>query len=176
MYLPTQTQPSNARGWVAASAAVQAAGGDAYNVIIDIENPLAEDATDTAIIQMVDQHLRDHHAYSISTVANTIFPEATLRRYGPVDFYDAYHERVFPRMKRMTRDWGRYFDRLTRWTKVHGGEITTINPLCKFRSFRQAISVQTGRRFRWKPTGRFGPKRHPVADGFWSRLWRTAAA
>src|SRR3954451_17560353 len=47
---------------------------------------------------------------------------------------------------------------------------------CKFRSFRQAISVQTGRRFRWKPTGRFGPNRHPVADGFWSRLWRTAAA
>src|SRR3954447_26294975 len=39
---------------------------------------------------------------------------------------------------------------------------------CKFRSFRQAISVQTGRRFRWKPTGRFGPNRHPVADGFWS--------
>src|SRR5947199_8274074 len=27
---------------------------------------------------------------------------------------------------------------------------------CKFRSFRQAISVQTGRRFRWKPTGRWG--------------------
>jgi len=61
---------------------------------------------------------------------------------------------------------------------------TVISPIpysrlifrCKFRSFRQAISVQTGRRFRWKPTGRFGPKRHPVADGFWSRLWRTAAA
>jgi thymidylate synthase len=137
MYLPTQTQPSNARGWVAASAAVQAAGGEAYNVIIDIENPLAEDATDTAIIKMVDQHLRDHHAYSISTVANTIFPEATLRRYGPVDFYDAYHERVFPRMKRMTRDWGRYFDRLTRWTKVHGGEITTINPLEDLIAFMQ---------------------------------------
>ena len=47
---------------------------------------------------------------------------------------------------------------------------------CKFRSFRQAISVQTGRRFRWKPTGRFGPKRHPVWEGFRRRLWRTAAA
>jgi hypothetical protein len=35
---------------------------------------------------------------------------------------------------------------------------------------------QTGRRFRWQPTGRFGPKRHPLPDGFWSRLWRTAAA
>jgi hypothetical protein len=129
MYLPTQTQPSNARAWVAASVVVRAAGGEAYNVITDIENPLAEDATDTAIIQVVDQHLRDHDAYSISTVANTIFPEATLRRYGPVDFYEAYREKVFPRMKRMTRDWGRYFDRLTRWTKVRNGKIMTINPL-----------------------------------------------
>src|SRR5712671_5853868 len=47
---------------------------------------------------------------------------------------------------------------------------------CKFRSFRQAISVQTGRRFRVKPTGRFGPKGHAVAEWFRCRLWRTAAA
>jgi hypothetical protein len=57
-----------------------------------------------------------------------------------------------------------------------GARFEDLGTLFKFRSFRQAISVQTGRRFRWKPTGRFGPKRHPVADGFWSRLWRTAAA
>jgi hypothetical protein len=61
---------------------------------------------------------------------------------------------------------------LTLYEQVAAGEVT----YCKFRSFRQAISVQTGRRFRWKPTGRFGPKQHPVANGFWSRLWRTAAA
>jgi hypothetical protein len=137
MYLPIPSQQSSARAWVAASAAVQAAGGKAYNVIIDIENPLAEDTTDTAIIRAVDQYLREHDAYSISTVANTIFPEATLRRYGPVALYDAYHERVFPRMKRMTRDWGRYFDRLTRWTKVRNGEITTINPLQDLITFMQ---------------------------------------
>src|SRR5437868_652877 len=118
MYLPIPPQPSNARAWVAASSAVQAAGGEAYNVIIDIENPLAEDVTDTTIIQTVDRYLRGRDSYPIATVANTIFPEATLRRYGPVDFYGAYRERVFPRMKRMTRDWGRYFDRLTRWTKI----------------------------------------------------------
>jgi hypothetical protein len=29
----------------------------------------------------------------------------------------------------MTRDWGRYFDRLTEWDKVQGKQITTINPL-----------------------------------------------
>ena len=34
--------------------------------------------------------------------------------------------------------------------------------VCKFRSFRQAISAESGRRFRLKPAGRFGPKRHPI--------------
>jgi hypothetical protein len=46
---------------------------------------------------------------------------------------------------------------------------------CKFRSFRQAISAESGRRFRLKPTGRFGPKRHPIPKAFGRRLQRTAA-
>jgi hypothetical protein len=54
MYLPIPPQLSNARAWVAAAAAVQAEGGEAHNVIIDIANPVAEDAIDTAIIQAVD--------------------------------------------------------------------------------------------------------------------------
>ena len=62
------------------------------------------------------------------------------------------------------------------WSQYKGVAHLCAAFMCKFRSFRQAISVQTGRRFRWKPTARFGPNRHPVADGFWSRLWRTAAA
>jgi hypothetical protein len=37
-----------------------------------------------------------------------------------------------------------------------------IPQTCKFRSFRHAISAESGTRFRLKPTGRFGPKRHPV--------------
>ena len=138
MYVPVDSQPSSARAWVAAASAVKAAGGDAYNVIIDIANPMLEDATDIAIIQEVDRYLRSHNTYSVATVANTIFPESTLRRYGPVDFYGAYRERVFPRMKRITRDWGRYFDRLTNWTKVRNGRITTINPLQDLITFMQA--------------------------------------
>jgi hypothetical protein len=35
--------------------------------------------------------------------------------------------------------------------------------LCKFRSFRQAISVQTDRRFRFKPAGSFGGNRQAVS-------------
>src|SRR6516165_7067645 len=129
MYLPIDSRPSSARAWVASASAVKAAGGEAYNVIIDIADPVAEDATDTPIIQEVDRYLRAHNTYSVATVAKTIFPESTLRGYGPADFYAAYRERVFPRMKRITRDWGRYFDRLTNWKKVRNGRTTTINPL-----------------------------------------------
>jgi thymidylate synthase len=146
MYLPIPPQPSNARAWLAATAAVQAAGGEAHNVIIDITNPAAEDATDTAIIQAVDDYLRDRNTYSVASVANTIFPEAILRRHGAADLYDAYH-RVLPRMKRMTRDWGRYFERLTKWTKVRNGQITTINPLEDLITFMQA-QIEGGRTYR----------------------------
>src|SRR6516164_1937390 len=128
MYLPIPPQPSNARAWLAAATAVQAQGGEAHNVIIDIADPVMEDPTDTAIIQTVDAYLRCHNTHSVASVANTIFPEAILRRHGAADFYDAYH-RVFPRMKRITRDWGRYFERITKWTKVNNGQISVINPL-----------------------------------------------
>jgi thymidylate synthase len=137
MYVPIDPQPSSARAWVAAALAVKAEGGEAYNVVIDIADPVVEDTTDTTIIQEVDAYLRAHNTYSVTTVANTIFPESTLRRYGPVDFYAAYRE-LFPRMKRITRDWGRYFDRLTNWTKVRNGQITTINPLQELITFMQA--------------------------------------
>jgi len=147
MYVPIDPQPSSARAWVAAASAVKAAGGEAYNVIIDIADPVVEDATDTTIIQEVDGHLRAHNTYSVATVANTIFPGSTLRRYGPVNFYAAYQERVFPRMKRITRDWGRYFDRLTNWTKVRNGQITTINPLQELITFMQG-QIGGGRTYR----------------------------
>lgn len=147
MYIPIDPQPSSARAWVAAASAVKAAGGEGYNVIIDIADPVVEDATDTAIIQEVDRYLRAHNTYSVATVANTIFPGSTLRQHGPVDFYAAYRERVFPRMKRITRDWGRYFDRLTNWTKVRNGRITTINPLQELMTFMQA-QIGGGRTYR----------------------------
>jgi len=41
-------------------------------------------------------------------------------------------------MKRITRDWGRYFERLTKWTKVRNGHVSTINPLQDLITFMQA--------------------------------------
>ena len=104
-------------------------GGKAYNVIIDIADPLAETSRDIAILNKVDVFLYDHGHDSLNGVANTIFPQTILRRYGPEEFYEVYRDRVLPRMKSMTRDWGRYFERFIVWKRVDGKRVETINPL-----------------------------------------------
>lgn len=129
MYVPIDPQPSNVQGWLNAALTVQERGGEAHNVVIDIANPLAESDTDAVIIREVDAFLRGHHRNSLSGVANTIFPQSTYDRHGAEAFYGVYRDTVLPRMKQMTRDWGRYFDRLTAWKKVRGSEVTVINPL-----------------------------------------------
>jgi hypothetical protein len=142
MYLPIESMPTNAQAWLAAATAVQAAGGDAHNVVIDIANPLALVGHDNEIIVAVDSFLREHHRNTVSGVANTIFPQATLMRHGPHDIYKAYHDQVLPRMKRMTHDWGRYFERMTHWKKVRSNNtVTVINPLDDLVQFmRQQIA------------------------------------
>jgi thymidylate synthase len=106
--------------------------------VIDIADPVAETDIDIEIIRAVDHFLRDHRANTLSSVANTIFPQSTLDRHGPDDFYRVYREQVLPRMKRMTRDWGRYFDRLTCWKKVQGNQVSVINPLDDLVRFMRA--------------------------------------
>ena len=147
MYLPVDPQPTNAQAWLAAASAVQACGREAHNVVIDIADPLAETAADVAIIREVDGFLRAHHENSLSGVANTILPLATFDRHGPEAFYDVYRDRVLPRVKRITRDWGRYFDRLTQWKKVQGSSVTNINPLKDLVAFMHE-QIASGRTYR----------------------------
>jgi thymidylate synthase len=147
MYLPIKPQPTNVQAWLAAASAVAANGGEAHNVIIDIADPLAESKTDAAIIREVDAFLKGHHCNSLNSVANTIFPQSLLDRHGPEAFYDVYRDTVLPRMKRMTRDWGRYFDRLTTWKRIQGKDIKIINPLDDLIEFMRS-QVQSDRTYR----------------------------
>src|SRR5580700_4812135 len=103
MYTPIPPQPTNAQAWLAAASAVQDAGGEAHNVVIDIADPLATMGPDDAIFTAVDQFLRKHRVNTVAGVANTIFPQGLLDRHGPAGLYDAYNE-ILPRMKQMTRD------------------------------------------------------------------------
>lgn len=147
MYTPIAPQPTNAQAWLAAAAAVQDAGGDAHNVVIDIADPSAIAGKDEAILQTVDQFLREHNVNTVTGVANTIFPQGLLDRHGADGLYDAYNGKVLPRMKQMTRDWGRYFERMTAWKKLKGKKVEIINPLDDLVRFMrdQIVSDRTYR-------------------------------
>ena len=87
MYTAIPSQPTNAQAWLAAASAVQDAGGEAYNVVIDIADPLAVAGPDEAILTTVDQFLRGHHV-------NSRFPVLRIRSFrracsigtDPMDF------------------------------------------------------------------------------------------
>ena len=129
MYVPIAPQQTNAQAWTVAVSAVQDAGGEAHNVVIDIADPVSSTGDDERILAAVDEFLRTHNANGLSGVANTIFPQGLLDRHGANGFYDVYNKKVLPRMKQMTHDWGRYFERMTAWKKIDGKDIIVINPL-----------------------------------------------
>lgn len=115
MFLQRISRPSAAQAWLAASEAVQALPGhEAHHVVIDIENSVAESELDRLVVAELDAYLAEHseNGFLVRTVANTIFPQATYEDHGTPAFYDVYIEKVFPRLKRSSRDWGRYFERM----------------------------------------------------------------
>jgi hypothetical protein len=124
MFLAIPTQPTCARAWVAAASAISTAI-DAYNVIIDVDNPTKFDKCDNAVITLVDAFLQKRDLNPISTIINTIFPESLFRQHGSPKFYDVYHTQVYDKLT-TSKSWGRYFERLTRHVDAEGKR---YNPL-----------------------------------------------
>ena len=94
-------------------------GGEAYNVLMTIENPVAYDGAEGDAICHVDRLLH-RGGTSVSTVANTIFPQDLYRRHGREGLYEAAleaHENI------RKGDWGRYFSRLICMPTVIGGKL-----------------------------------------------------
>jgi thymidylate synthase len=123
MFLPRISQPSCASGWLAASQAVYSLPGhEGHHVVIDIDHPACLSEQDAAVVRVVDAFLAAHteNAFLVRTVANTIFPQATYETHGSPDFYDVYINKVFPRLKRSPRDWGRYFERMMAYPSTDG--------------------------------------------------------
>jgi thymidylate synthase len=127
MYLPIRSQATRAKAWLLAARVVDSLPDhEAHNVVINIEDPLAHSSEDDVVEALVDQYLRNSGRMPLRSVANTIFPEALYRRHGSPTFYKVYLDQIFPRLRRSSSDWGRYFDRLTRYDTATKG---TINPL-----------------------------------------------
>src|SRR5438128_2561186 len=97
MVLPIPTQPTCARAWVAAASAVFDPA-EAYNVVIDVDDPVKFDDCDNAVIALVDRFLRNRDLRPISTIINTIFPDALYHKYGSPRFYEEYHTQVYNKL------------------------------------------------------------------------------
>ena len=120
MYLPVPPQPDCATAWREAVRAVDCAPGhEAYNVIIDITDPVANATGGHPGIAAVDAFLTPR-AKPIETVANTIFPASLYLRHGAPTFFDVFSKRVLPKVRRGERWSGYYFERMTDYPVAAG--------------------------------------------------------
>jgi hypothetical protein len=86
-------------------------GHSAYNVILDVADPIANATLANARIAVVDEFLSDCEK-SVETVANTIFPVGLYRRCGAPAFFDIFLDNVLEKVRRSERWSGYYFERM----------------------------------------------------------------
>lgn len=112
MYLPIPPQPDCISAWREAVRRVDAQPGHAaYNVVIDVADPIANANGQNQQVAVVDDFLSTH-GKPIETVANTIFPSGLYYRYGAPAFFDVFRERVLNKVQRNGRWSGYYFERM----------------------------------------------------------------
>lgn len=120
MYLPVPPQPDCASAWREALRLVDSQPGHAaYNVIIDVANPVINATLSNTRIAAVDDFLTTYDK-SVETVANTIFPAALYRRYGFPAFFDVFQDSVLKKVRRSDRWSGYYFERMIQYPTPSG--------------------------------------------------------
>ena len=112
MFLPIPSQPDCASAWREAVRVVdQRSGHEAYNVVIDVQNPVLNTTLRDKRVATVNAFLETRDK-SVETVANTIFPESLYLRHGAPKFFDVFEKRVLQKVRRNERWSGYYFERM----------------------------------------------------------------
>ncbi len=106
--------------WVETASALRAAPGFRLGgVVAHIERPSVMSESEEEVVCHVNKFLVDHRKYSVSTVANTIFPKSLDRGDGVEALAGRYMEN-FEWMSRRKGGWGRYFERFVAWPNPNG--------------------------------------------------------
>ncbi len=126
MYLAVPPQPDCATAWREAVRAVDGQPShSAYNVIIDIADPMANATRHDPRVAAIDGFLARFDK-SVETIANTIFPAGLYHRYGAPAFFDVFRDRVLPRVRRNARWSGYYFERMIQFPTPEGESINQL--------------------------------------------------
>jgi hypothetical protein len=101
-------------------------GHEAYNVIIDIANPVGRSTMADPVVAEVSAFLERHEELPIETIANTIFPSGLYRRHGAPLFFDRFRENVLPKVRRTGKWSGYYFERMMQLPQPNGKPVNQI--------------------------------------------------
>lgn len=98
-----------------------------FDVILHVSEPTVLSVEDRKVYEEVDRFLVSHGAFSVHTVAETIFPLDEYQRAGANGVFDTYPERLREIQKARTDgNWGAYSYRLLRQRDAAGN---VFNPL-----------------------------------------------
>lgn len=112
------SQPNCIETWREAVRAVdEAPGHEAHNVVLTVADPTSGGDLNDGRVAVVDRFLRGHDK-SVRTIANTIFPQALYNRHGAPEFFEAFHERVLPTVRKKECWSGYYFERMSYWPQA----------------------------------------------------------
>src|ERR1043165_1718681 len=71
----------------------------AYNVILDIANPIALTKVDKQLVALLDGLLLSHGKDPVATVAGTIFPASHYRQRGAKGVLQDFPDKIYPKIK-----------------------------------------------------------------------------
>jgi hypothetical protein len=99
----------------------------AYNLVLEIANPLSLSMEDKRVVDILDRFLRENGGMPFNTVVNTIFPAQLYARHGASGVYERYLSEIYPQIKdHPDCSWGTYAYRILCRTDSDG---TTMYPL-----------------------------------------------
>jgi hypothetical protein len=96
-----------------------------YNIVLGMQKPDQLSAGDFQIQERVDEFLRGHDAYPISTVATTIFPANEYLHGGANEVYVEFPKTYV----KFRENWGTYAGRMLERSLPQGGVKPLISPL-----------------------------------------------
>ena len=110
-----------------------------YNILLGIQKPDQLSAPDFRIQENVDEFLRRHEAYPISTVATTIFPASEYLHGGAREVFEEYPKAY----EKFREGWGTYAGRMLKRSLPQAERKSLISPLEQLvNKMRQQLEKQ----------------------------------